>query len=179
MPSSYCRTAAWLALVIGVCLVVAGSDEGEADTAPSAATEASQSEPSPPRKPTELPCLEQAEHWSRVPKLGPGVELAFSRYVVFETPEGEKLHARIFLLEIRPDRAPFPEDLPAETLERRRAVPARIACIGHEIAADAEFVPDYDVPKRYVKPIAGCDYELDLGALRCRVRTRGGEPGTN
>jgi hypothetical protein len=78
----------------------------------------------------------------------------------------------MFLLEIRPDRAEFPE-APKPVQEKRRSMPGRLVAIGHEIDVGdpLSFQPDLDVPARYVKAVGQCQYDVDLGSLKVRVRT--------
>jgi hypothetical protein len=127
--------------------------------------------PAVPDRPGTPGCLSEPRHFTATPNLAEGVELAFSRYLRFTTEAGEVIHARMFLLEIRPDRARFP-DAPPEVQEQRRAVPARMTAIAHEIAVDDPdaFEPDYDLGPRYVTAKGACAYEVNLGSVTCLVR---------
>ena len=130
----------------------------------------------PKLTPAEGPCLQKPLHWSALPDLAVGVELVLTRYLRFQTPDGRTINARIFLTAFHPQRVKFAEDLPADVLEKRRSVPSRMACIGHEIAADDGYEPDFDVPVDYVKPVGRCAYTVDLGAIECFIRTTARNP---
>jgi hypothetical protein len=116
-------------------------------------------------------CLDAPKHWSHRPKFGPGVEVALIRYVRFQTPDERSINAKIFLVEIHPDRAPADASVPPELAERRRSIPARVACHGFEIATDDRFTPDFIVSKRYVTQRSECQYEVNLGSLICNIET--------
>ncbi len=137
------------------------------------APEPAPARPAPPVGPTAVPCLPAPKHFSELPQLLDGVDLALSRYLRFVTPDGRPVYARMFLMEMHPERARFPDNPPPEVAEKRRRVPARMLAIGHEIKVDdpAAFVPDFDVNVQYVKPAGACAYEVDLGAVKVRVRT--------
>ena len=105
------------------------------------------------------------------PDLFEGVELVCSRFLRFETPDGRTINARMFLTEFHPKRVQFAGDLPEDVLEKRRAIPSRMACIGHEITVDDSYEPDFDVPAKFVKPSGLCAYMVDLGSVQCFIRT--------
>lgn len=128
--------------------------------------------PVPVQQPAANPCLPEPKHFTARPDLTEGTELVLTRYLRFVTPDGRAVFARMFLLEIHPERAKFP-DAPKEVQEKRRRVPQRLVAVGHEIAVEdpLKFEPDFDVPVQYVRSTGRCAYEVDLGSVKCHVRT--------
>ncbi|MCA9109604.1 MAG: hypothetical protein KDA52_06635 [Planctomycetaceae bacterium] len=122
-------------------------------------------------------CLEEPEHWSAQPNLVQGNELICSRFLRFQTPDGRSINARMFLIEFHARNLKFLDDQPVEEIIKRQAIPSRIACIGHEISVDEDYAPDFDVPTEFVKALGECAYNVDLGSLKCFVRTTA--PSTN
>jgi hypothetical protein len=100
-------------------------------------------------------CLDEPLHWSEKPSLGEGVTIVWSPFVRFETPTGDWINGRIFLLEVHPTNG----------------APDRVICRGHEILADDQFTPDLVLSRRYVKEQARCQYLLSFGSLECFMRT--------
>ena len=116
-------------------------------------------------------CLKKTLHWSERPPFGPGVFVILTRLIEFETAEGKTYQAKAFLVEILPQQAQWPADVPPEVQAKRRTAPARMLCLGFQIEADEHFQPDYVVPKQYVtKRREPCMYRVSLGTVDCDVR---------
>ncbi len=103
-------------------------------------------------------------HWSERPEFTPGTEVALVRFIRFTTPEGRRVPAKMFLLEIHPERVRKPD-------AGRPVIPQRMACLGFEIDDEPSFKPDFEVPDRYVKLMPNGLYKVSLGAVECFVRT--------
>ncbi len=104
---------------------------------------------------TPQPCLKEPLHFSYLPSTMPGTTVVWSPFVRFETPAGDTINARIYVLKVSPGGA----------------VPDRVVAFGQEIKAGVNFTPDLEVRARYVKKQSECQYVLNLGNLECPVRT--------
>ena len=120
-----------------------------------------------PAVPGEALCLSEPVHWSAPPKLLEGFQIVHSWFIRFETPDGETIPARIFLVEARPEKLKPPKGAPPP----RGVPPGRIICLGHEIEPSEGFAPDFVVAVRYVKSTLPCTYNVNLGSVQAIVRT--------
>ncbi|MCA9089904.1 MAG: hypothetical protein KDA90_14875 [Planctomycetaceae bacterium] len=117
--------------------------------------------------------LKQRKHFSEDFDLTPGLEITLRRYARFATKEGEVYFVRLFLVELHPRTIPLPPDLTPEQVKLRRGVPDTIMLLGHEIdvTEPEAFVPDFDVPANFVKPVRDAEFDLQIGVTTWRVHT--------
>ncbi len=114
------------------------------------AIESKQAQPGAPQ--AKAAKLDAPRHWSAQPdNLVEDLYVTHSWFVQFDISEERKVPARVFLIE-------------------RRGEPRRIVCLGHEITADENFVPDYVVAKERVKPLNKGMYRVNLGSLEAIVQ---------
>ena len=102
--------------------------------------------------------------------MAPGSQILTTHFVEFETPAGELIRAKVFLIVVDPAKSGIPAEL-------AKKAPVRIFGTGFEIEHhggpdDADFVPDFFIPAKFVERIPGTsNFMVNLGDVTYKVVT--------